>query len=257
MCLFNMNQVKTYWNNQPCNINHSKKKYLSKEYFNEVEEKKYYVEHYIPIFADFPKYKNKHVLEVGCGIGTDAVNFARNSCNYTGIELSDKSLEITKERFKVFNLNGTFYNTNFEDDISFLGDQKYDLIYSFGVIHHSKYPNKIIENCYKLLKPGGELKIMLYSKNSIKNFLILNNGAQFEAQKNCPHADTYNIDEINELLVKFKNIQIKQGHIFPYKIPEYKKNIYIKEDWIITMPDGLFEYLETQLGWHYYIKAIK
>ena len=99
-----LNQLsKKYWNNQPCNIKHSKKKFLSKEFFNEISKKRYFVESHIKQFADFKKYINKNVLEIGFGIGTDAISFLRNGCNYYGIELSDKSYEITKKRIELFN----------------------------------------------------------------------------------------------------------------------------------------------------------
>ena len=57
-------------------------------------------------------YNNKKILEIGCGIGTDAVMFAKEKCEYYGIDLSDESLEITKQRFKIYNLDGKFYNIN-------------------------------------------------------------------------------------------------------------------------------------------------
>ena len=93
-----LKKVKKYWNKQPCNINHSKKKFLTKDYFEEVKKKKYFVEKHILKFANFKKYKNKNVLEIGCGIGTDAIEFIKNGSNYIGIDFSEKSVEIVKER---------------------------------------------------------------------------------------------------------------------------------------------------------------
>jgi SAM-dependent methyltransferase len=243
-----IDQIKEYWNNQPCNINHSKKDFLSKEYFDEVEKKKYFVEYHIPKFAEFEKYKGKRVLEIGCGIGTDSVNFARHCNEYVGLELSDVSLDITKKRFEVYGLDGTFYNINAEDDLSFLG--QFDLIYSFGVIHHSPNPQKIIDNVYKLLKPGGEFKFMVYAENSWKKFMIDSKLDQFEAQSNCPCAFTYTFSDIQFMLNKFKDIKIKQEHIFPYKIDKYKQNIYEKQDYFENMTDEMFKVLEKNLGWH-------
>tara|TARA_B100001175_G_scaffold312698_1_gene319121 strand:- start:727 stop:1500 length:774 start_codon:yes stop_codon:yes gene_type:complete len=255
--LNNFSDIIDYWNKQPCNINHSKKKLFSKEYFEEVEYKKYFVEPHILNFVNFDLYKNNKILEIGTGIGTDAINFARRTNDYYGLELSDKSLEITKKRFDVYNLNGNFYNINAEDNLDFLGIETFDLIYSFGVIHHSINPEKIIDNCYKLLKKGGTLKIMLYAKNSWKNIMIQNEKDQYEAQSKCPLAKTYTKCEVQELLKKFNNIKIEQEHIFPYKIPEYKNNIYIKEPWFENMPEDLFKILEKNLGWHLCISAYK
>ena len=70
-------QVHDYWNARPCNIRHSTKPVGTREYFDEVEARKYLVESHIPGFADFQRWKGKKVLEIGCGIGTDTINFAR------------------------------------------------------------------------------------------------------------------------------------------------------------------------------------
>ena len=70
--------VREYWNARPFNIRHSPKPVGTREYFDEVEARKYMVEFHIPGFADFPNWKGKKVLEIGCGIGTDTMNFARS-----------------------------------------------------------------------------------------------------------------------------------------------------------------------------------
>jgi SAM-dependent methyltransferase len=164
----NINMIKTYWDNRPCNIKHSSKKVATKEYFNEVDHKRYFIEPHIKEFANFKKWKNKKVLEIGCRIGTDSINFAKYGAQYYGLELSDKSLNLTKKRFKVYNLPGKLYQINAEEKLDFLGMGTFDLVYSFGVIHHSPNPEKIIENAYNLLKEDGVLKIMLYAQNSWK-----------------------------------------------------------------------------------------
>ena len=253
----NIDKIKSYWNDRPCNIKHSNKEFGTIEYFNEVEKKKYLVEPHIPIFADFKKWKGKKVLEIGCGIGTDSVNFGRHGADYYGIELSDKSLEITKKRFEVFNLKGKFYNINSEENLDFLGLESFDLIYSFGVIHHSPNPDKIIENAYKLLKDTGTLKIMVYAENSWKKIMIDSDYDQYEAQNNCPLAYTYTNQQVKHLLQNFTNIHIWQTHIFPYKIPEYKQNKYVKEDWFRSMSTEMFSTLENKLGWHLCITSNK
>tara|TARA_A100001015_G_C14951508_1_gene696967 strand:- start:235 stop:1527 length:1293 start_codon:yes stop_codon:yes gene_type:complete len=248
--------VKNFWNNRPCNVRHSKKEFLSEEYFNEVEKKRYLVESHIPKFCDFKKYKGKKILEIGCGIGTDAVMFAREGCDYHGLELSDESLKITKERFKVFDLDGKFFSLNSEN-MSIFEDNTFDLVYSFGVIHHTESPEVVLDEIYRILKPEGEAKIMLYAKDSWKKMMIDNGLDQFEAQSGCPIAFTYSNDEIYELFNKFSNIRIEQDHIFPYSIPEYKNNEYKFVDYFDSMPKDIFSSLKKILGWHLDITCTK
>ena len=107
--------VKNFWDSRPCNIRHSTERVGTKKYFEQVEARKYFVEPHIPNFAEFKKWEMKTVLEVGCGIGTDAVNFAKNGAVYTGIEISKESLNLTKKRFEVFSLKGNLVFGNAEE----------------------------------------------------------------------------------------------------------------------------------------------
>ena len=249
-------KIKEYWNNRPCNINHSKKEFMSKEYFEEIEKKKFYVESHIEDFSEFKKYKDKKVLEIGCGIGTCGVKFAREGADYTGIELSNESLEITKKRFDVYSLEGKFHLLNAED-MGIFEDNTFDLVYSFGVIHHAENPEKIIDEVYRVLKKGGEFKLMMYASNSWKKIFIDEKLDQYEAQDNCPIAYTYTNDEIYDLLKRFSNIKIEQDHIFPYKLDDYKNNIYTYVDYFSCLPDKIFCKLEKRLGWHLCITCNK
>jgi 2-polyprenyl-3-methyl-5-hydroxy-6-metoxy-1,4-benzoquinol methylase len=81
-------RVKDYWDTRPCNIRHSPQPVGTKEYFDEVEARKYRVEPHIPAFAEFERWRGKRVLEIGCGIGTDTVNFARHGADVTSVDLS-------------------------------------------------------------------------------------------------------------------------------------------------------------------------
>ena len=108
-----------------------------------------------------------------------------------------------------------------------------------------------------MLSPDGELKIMLYAKNSWKYFEIMDGLDQYEAQNGVPIANVYTHEDVFELLSEFKNIRIIQTHIFPYKIDEYKNYIYEKKDYIKAMPMELFNCLEKNLGWHLCITCNK
>jgi ubiquinone/menaquinone biosynthesis C-methylase UbiE len=256
--------VKKYWNDRPCNIKHSKKDFGSIEYFNEVEQKKYFVEPHIPKFADFKKWEGKRVLEIGCGIGTDSINFVRNGAKLTIIEFSEKSLDVCKTRFKVFGLDAEFYLGNVEKLDEVLSPCKFDLIYSFGVIHHTPNPQKAFEQIVKYMEDSTELRIMLYSKISFKMIqmmfennvrdlndveLIRNNA---EAQYGCPVAFTYLPEEIKDMLDEsgIKVEKIWKDHIFTWDIPNYINNMYVKNEFWKNVDDKLLKAYESDLGWH-------
>src|ERR1044072_1447777 len=96
--------VQSYSDARPCNIRHSTKSVGTKEYFDEVEKRKYFVEPHISGFAHFERWNGKKGREVGCGIGTDTMNFARAGASVTAVDLSDESLKVAKQRAKVFSL---------------------------------------------------------------------------------------------------------------------------------------------------------
>ena len=250
-----INEVKKFWNDRPCNVKHSKKEIGTKEYFNEVEAKKFFVEPHILGFTNFEQWSGKKVLEIGCGLATAGINFASSGADYTGVELSESSLELAKKRFEVYEQTAKFYSGNAEELSSFVPVETYDLIYSFGVIHHSPYPEKIIAEIKKYMNENSVLKIMLYAKDSWKNYMIESGFDQPEAQYGCPIAQTYSKQDVVELLEGYEVLSIEQDHIFPYQVEPYKKGEYLKQPWFESMPDEMFRTLEKNLGWHLLITA--
>lgn len=259
--------VAEYWNHRPCNIKHSNLEYGTKEYFDQIEDRKYHVEPHIKQFADFSRWHGKRVLEIGCGIGTDAINFVRAGAIYTGLELSKVSLDVTKKRFEVYNLHpealleGNAEELNKIFPVMDNESNQFDLIYSFGVLHHTPQPRRIIENIVKLnlLKKNiGELRIMLYATRSWKAAMIEAGLDQPEAQSGCPIADTYSIEEVYRLLTDFFIIKsIQQDHIFPYIVEKYKNYEYEVQPYFKAMPNSMFKALEKTLGWHLLVTAVR
>lgn len=250
-----INKVSDFWNTRPCNIRHSKLKLGTIDYFNEVEKRKYTVEPHIPKFAEFDLWKGKKVLEVGCGIGTDAINFARAGAEYTGVELSEKSLNITKKRFEAFELKGRLLLGNAEKLEDLFKGEKFDLVYSFGVIHHTPNPNIVFKKIESLLNLYSEFRFMVYAKNSWKNFMIQEGLDQPEAQSGCPVAYTYTRKDLTTILKNYEITQMTQDHIFPYNIEKYINYEYEVEPWFKEMPPELFRMLEKKLGWHMLVKC--
>jgi 2-polyprenyl-3-methyl-5-hydroxy-6-metoxy-1,4-benzoquinol methylase len=267
-----INSVREYWNNRPCNIRHSTQPIGTKEYFDEVEARKYMVESHIPAFADFEQWRGKKVLEIGCGIGTDTINFARHGAQVTTVDLSAKSMELAEQRAAVFNLQDKirFLPGNAEQLSAFVPVEPYDLIYSFGVIHHTPHPDSVLEELRKYTRPGTVIKIMVYHRRSYKvAWIFATEGrGQFwklseiiarnaEAQTGCPIAYTYTRKEGRALLERhgFKVTKVEVDHIFPYRIRDYVQYRYVREPYLAWMPPPMFRALERQIGWHLLLTA--
>jgi ubiquinone/menaquinone biosynthesis C-methylase UbiE len=244
----------------------------SREYFDEVEARKYFVEPHIPYFAEFERWRDKKVLEVGCGIGTDAISFARNGGQVTAVDLSPQSLEVARKRAQVYGLEHQirFYSGSAEELSSFLPVETYDLIYSFGVIHHTPRPERVIAEMRKYAKPGTVVKVMVYHRYSWKVLWILLGygkgqfwrlqeliAAHSEAQSGCPVTYTYTREEGRKLIESsgFRMTDAFVDHIFPYRIPEYVKYRYVRSwPWNWTSP-RTFRWFERHFGWHLCLTA--
>jgi 2-polyprenyl-3-methyl-5-hydroxy-6-metoxy-1,4-benzoquinol methylase len=266
--------VQRYWDARPCNIRHSTKPVGSKEYFDEVEARKYLVEPHIPAFADFERWRDKRVLEVGCGIGTDSINFARAGAHLTAVELSGESLRLASERAQVMGVADRirFVQANAEELTSTLGDEEpFDLVYSFGVVHHTPHPDTALAEIRKLAAPGGTLKLMVYHRRSWKVFWIVTKEGRgrfwrtdelvaehSEAQTGCPVTFSYTRRSGREFVERagFVAQDVQVDHVFPYRIPDYVEYRYVKEPYFRWMPDGLFRAFERRFGWHLLITAV-
>jgi 2-polyprenyl-3-methyl-5-hydroxy-6-metoxy-1,4-benzoquinol methylase len=264
--------VRRYWDTRPCNIRHSSKPVGSREYFDEVEARKYFVEPHIPSFAEFERWSGKRVLEVGCGIGTDSVNFARAGAELTAIDLSEESLRIARERAQVMGVADriTFLQANAEELTSVVHDGLYDLVYSFGVIHHTPHPEAALAEMHALTAKGGTLKLMVYHRRSWKVFWILafQERGRFwradeliakhsEAQTGCPVTFAYSRGDARELVERkgFRVQDLHVDHVFAYRIPDYAEYRYVKEPYFRWMPERLFRAFERRFGWHLLITA--
>lgn len=264
------NDVRRYWNARPCNIRHSRKPVGTREYFDEVEARKYRVEPHIPIFAEFERWRGKKVLEIGCGIGTDTMNFARAGAQVTAVDLSDESLSVAKKRASVFGLDDriAFYQADVEHLSEIVPVETYDLVYSFGVIHHTPHPQEAIREIRHYLGPESEFKMMVYHRYSWKVFWILTRfgkGAFWkldeliarhsEAQTGCPVTYSYSRRSVRNLLAGLTVKETMVDHIFPYRISEYKRYEYRKAAVFRWMPQSVFRMLERHWGWHLCVTA--
>ena len=188
-------------------------------------------------------------------MGSTSVNFARAGADYTAIELSEASLELTKKRFSIYGLQGTFHLGSAEDLLTIVPAQDFDLVYSFGVLHHTPNPKIAIDSAKQYLGPESEFRLMMYAQNSWKNIMIESGYDRPEAQSGCPVAYTYTHDELRLLLKDYEILDMHQDHIFPYRIDKYLQYEYEYQPWFNAMPKDMFQSLERALGWHILISC--
>lgn len=217
--------IQTHWSTRPCGSKVSPHPFGSKEFFEDVERGRFRLEYYMPTAVDYKKYKGKKLLEVGCGLGTDSKQFAKNGADVTAIDLS--SIELAKKHFDVYGLKGNFLKMDMQH-LAFK-DNSFDVVYSCGVIHHTPHIEKTIEEIYRVLKPGGEIVIMIYHKNSYYyygsimffkkiGFRLLGWDITITPEEwlaygtdgfGNPYAEVFTRDEARKLFNKFKQVRLK------------------------------------------------
>jgi ubiquinone/menaquinone biosynthesis C-methylase UbiE len=268
-----IDRVRDYWNSRPCNLRHSPAPVGSREYFDQVEARKYRVEPHIPGFAEFDRWGGKRVLEIGCGIGTDTMNFARAGARVTAVDLSSRSLDLARQRARVFALDDRirFVEGNAERLARFVEPAEYDLVYSFGVIHHTPHPERVMEQIRRFyMGRGTTLKLMVYHRWAWKVLAILVNEAHgafwkldravarnSEAQTGCPVTYTYTRTSVRHLLetTGFTIDDVFVDHIFPYRIADYVQYRYVEAIPFRWIPVPVMRSLEQRLGWHLCVTA--
>lgn len=143
---------------------------LEKESFQGHSEARYQLEPYILNFADFNNAKGKKVLEIGVGLGADHQKFAEAGANLYGIDLTERAIAITKKRFDLFDLRSEL-SVGDGENLSF-SEASFDMVYSWGVLHHSPNTAKAIGEVFRVLKPGGMAKVMIYHKYSMVGLML-------------------------------------------------------------------------------------
>jgi ubiquinone/menaquinone biosynthesis C-methylase UbiE len=162
-------QVREYWDAHPCGTQFTDLTWGSKKFFDEVEQFRYETQPFMSTLMEFGKFRGKRLLEVGCGLGTDLLQFARGGALVTGIDLTPASIEMVRRRFTLEGIPGLAQVADAEH-LPF-EDNSFDVVYSFGVLHHTPDTQKAVDEVFRVLKPGGRIIIMLYHTGSIHVYL--------------------------------------------------------------------------------------
>ena len=156
--------VRAHWEADPCGSRLADAEPGSREFFDQVEAERYRLEPFIPSFAEFERWREQRVLEIGVGLGTDFVRFARAGAKVTGIDLTEAAAALVRRRLELEGLSGDVRAADAEA-LPF-ADGSFDLVYSWGVLHHTPDTERALAEVRRVLNPGGEARIMLYSRRS-------------------------------------------------------------------------------------------
>ena len=160
-------QVREFWDRQSCGTENTVADKFSRDYFEQLEAHRYFDQPFIHSFAQFTRYRDKRVLEVGFGPGTDFVQWLRAGAKASGIDLTEEALDHLRHRISIYNLPEPESIRVADAEHLPFESNAFDLGYSFGVLHHSPDTEKAIAELVRVIKPGGELKIMLYNRRCI------------------------------------------------------------------------------------------
>jgi SAM-dependent methyltransferase len=163
-------QVRGYWNRQSCDTDQARSEKHSREYFEEIEGWRYADQPFIHSFAQFTRYHGLRVLEVGFGAGTDFIQWVRAGARVSGVDLTEEALENLTHRLRVYGLPAPERIEVSDAEHLPFPSESFDLGYSFGVLHHTPDTEGAIRELVRVVRPGGQLKIMLYNRWSIFAF---------------------------------------------------------------------------------------
>jgi 2-polyprenyl-3-methyl-5-hydroxy-6-metoxy-1,4-benzoquinol methylase len=140
-----------------------------REAYAAYRESRYRTEWQIPAFAGFADARGKRVLEIGCGNGADAVMYAKQGAAYVGVDLSDRAVDSTRRHLALEGLEGRCGLANVEQLC--WAKESFDIVYAFGVLHHTSSPEKAVHEMWRVLKPGGVALVMLYHRHSLNYYV--------------------------------------------------------------------------------------
>jgi ubiquinone/menaquinone biosynthesis C-methylase UbiE len=168
-------RIQKHWNTNPCGSRTSHHPKGTLEYFEQIDNYRYgYYAPWLPRVMGFNNVAGKQLLEIGVGQGSDLAMFAKHGAICTGVDITERHLELSRKRFRLLGLDGCFLISDAEN-LPF-NDGAFDIVYSYGVLHHTPNIRAAIREIYRVLRPGGEARIMIYAKYSEFNFYTILQG---------------------------------------------------------------------------------
>lgn len=157
-------RVSAYWQQSPNGSTLTTAPAGSAEFYAEIERQRYAAEPFIERYAGFDTSRGRRVLEIGVGVGTDFVRFARAGAVATGVDITERAVELVRQRLSLEGLEAEVMVADAEA-LPF-EDGSFNRVYSWGVLHHAPDTARTIREAIRVLAPGGELCLMLYGRHS-------------------------------------------------------------------------------------------
>ncbi len=159
-------RVRSFWDSEPCGA----RDLPSPEAYKEQALSRYAMEPHIPGFAEFAASKELKVLEVGVGMGSDYLEWLKAGAIATGVDLTAAAVERTRARCEFAGYEADVVQADAEN-LPFPADS-FDIVYSYGVLHHSPDTQRCIREVFRVLKPGGRIRVMLYHQPSLTGLML-------------------------------------------------------------------------------------
>lgn len=209
--------VRDYWNAAAC----GEQLYLQsndQEGYRAQAEERYRLEPFIPTFAGFNAAAGKSVLEIGVGLGADHQRFAESGAILVGVDLTERAVDHTRRRLQLFGLTSELSAGDAE--ALHFADESFDLVYSWGVLHHSPDTLQAFREVYRVLRHGGHARIMIYHKWSMVGIMLWMRYAFltgrpwrsltsiYSEHLESPGTKAYSYGEARKLLHNFRNVRI-------------------------------------------------
>lgn len=266
--------TKNVWGSNPAGWTHAAElKPGTKAFFEKVLHERFSKEHdFLIDIVDYPKWKGKRVLEIGCGAGYDAYMFCKYGADYTGIDLVPENIERTKKHLNLYNLKANILEMDAEK-LDF--DEKFDLIYSFGVLHHIPNIDVVLKKIKTNLASEGTLQFTVYNKNSWFYWVYLYcykwlwqqehtkysslekrlAQIEFTESDSDPYVKVYTKTKTKRILekngFKVKNLQIRK------LTQEDLPSIRFVWKFYSYIPQSFLNFLAKRWGWYICVEATK
>jgi SAM-dependent methyltransferase len=241
-------KIHEYWNHRIHDLEMTDQPVGTKAFFDDLDEYRFDKLHYLPQLVDFASFKGQRLLEVGCGIGTDLVRFARGGARVTGVDLAETAIDLARKNFALNDVAPEELRVANGEALPFV-DGSFDVVYGHGVIQYTANPAKLIRECHRVLKPGGTAIFMVYNRVSWLNAMSKLMKVALE-HEDAPVLRKYSIAEFKELLKPFRETRIVPER-FPVKSRLHKgwKGVAFNTIFVGTF-NALPRSLVRPLGWH-------